>query len=51
MQYINIGKSNKEIGATNCLKPVGLNEAVIREYIHNQEDDDRRQDHLDLMAE
>lgn len=30
---------------------VGLDEKVIREYIKNQENEDRRQDQLDLMAE
>lgn len=30
---------------------VGLDETVIREYIRNQEDEDKRQDQLDLMAD
>jgi putative transposase len=30
---------------------VGLDETVIREYIKNQEEDDRRQDQLDLIAD
>ena len=30
---------------------VGLDEKVIRDYIKNQENDDKRQDQLDLMAE
>ena len=30
---------------------VGLDEMVIREYIRNQEDEDKRQDQLDLMAD
>jgi len=30
---------------------VGLDETVIREYIKHQEDEDRRQDQLDLMAD
>jgi len=30
---------------------VGLDEKTIREYIQNQENEDRRQDQLDLMAE
>jgi putative transposase len=30
---------------------VGLDENVIRDYIKNQENDDKRQDQLDLMAE
>ena len=30
---------------------VGLDEKVIRDYIKNQENDDKRQDQLDLMAD
>lgn len=30
---------------------VGLDETVIREYIRNQENEDQRQDQLDLKAE
>ena len=30
---------------------VGLDETMIREYIKNQEEDDRRQDQLDLIAD
>ena len=30
---------------------VGLDEKVIREYITNQENEDRRQDELDFMAD
>jgi putative transposase len=30
---------------------VGLDEKTIREYIQNQENEDKRQDQLDLMAE
>jgi putative transposase len=30
---------------------VGLDEKVIREYIKNQEDEDKRQDQLGFMAE
>jgi putative transposase len=30
---------------------VGMDEKVIREYIKNQENEDKRQDQLDLMAD
>ena len=30
---------------------VGLDEKMIRDYIKNQENDDKRQDQLDLMAD
>jgi putative transposase len=30
---------------------VGMDEKVIRDYIRNQENEDRRQDQLDLMAD
>ena len=33
-----------------CVSTVGLDEAVIREYIRNQEDEEKRQEQLNLRG-